>query len=82
MSLVTIKGRQEVLEGLLGITGLHLSLHSATDQGNGVWKVSGYANDEALAQLQRLDCTVTAVMTSDQVQAAIESGRSQGSTNS
>ncbi len=81
MRLIMISGQREVLEGLLNVQGLHLSEFSATDQGNGIWSVSGYANNEAMASLQSLNCTVTDIMTAEEVHAAIESGRGRNSNS-
>jgi hypothetical protein len=72
--LVTIKGKREVVQGLRGVGGLHLSLHSDKDLGGGVWSVSGYASEEAVRHAESLGCTVTVVMTSQQVEDAIRSG--------
>jgi hypothetical protein len=75
MQLIDIAGPKAILRGLLDVAGLDLSIHSASEQGEGTWRVSGYATDKALAELRRRGCTVTIVMDAEQVQAAIESGR-------
>jgi hypothetical protein len=72
--LVTIKGKREVLQGLRGVSGLQLSLHSDKDLGGGLWSISGYATEEAVRHAESLGCAVTVVMTSEQVEDAIRSG--------
>lgn len=72
--LVTITGEKHVLQGLLEVAGLQLSLHSATDIGGDKWSVSAYATDEAAEHVRGLGCTVTVVMTSEEVRDAIRRG--------
>jgi hypothetical protein len=57
------------------IDGLQLSIHSARDQGDGLWTISAYATDDAESKVQALGCTIDEVMTSEQVRRATRSGR-------
>jgi hypothetical protein len=75
MQLISILGSRAVLSGLLDVRGLQMSVHSARNRGGGGWIISAYANDEAIVELRRRGCVIEIVMTSDQVSAAIASGR-------
>lgn len=78
MTLVSISGSRSLLQGLLNVEGLQISYFSATEEPPGTWRVTAYANEDALAEVRRRGCFVVVVMTAEQVQNAINAGRAPG----
>jgi hypothetical protein len=75
MQLIEIQGPKETLQGILDVKGLLLSIHSAEQQSDGSWRLSGYATDSAITELRRRGCLVQTIMTHEDVSVAIARGR-------
>lgn len=82
MGLIQLEGSAEVLRGLSDIEGLTLMRATIEQRGEDLWRVGGYATDEAVETLRARGASVQVVMTTDemldahrQVQADIRKGR-------
>jgi hypothetical protein len=82
MGLIQLEGSAEILSGLGDVEGLTLMRATMEQRGVDLWRVGGYASDQAVDTLRARGASVQVVMTTDEVlaarrqqQAEIEQGR-------
>jgi hypothetical protein len=68
MSLIRIEGPRDKLLSLVDIPNLGLRARAAVELPNGNWTVGANATDQAIAEVQARGCTVTVILTDEQIQ--------------
>ncbi|HKE97472.1 MAG TPA: hypothetical protein VKG45_00865 [Actinomycetes bacterium] len=70
--IVWISGPEALVQGLLDVDGLHVAIHSARTLPGGDRRVTAYASDPAVVQVQQRGLTVEVVVDAATLDAQLE----------